>query len=432
MPGDSRPRAGLGQAFGVREFRVIWLAELVSIAGDQLARVALTVLVYGRTGSALWAALTYALTFLPALLGGVLLGRLADRYPRREVMVACDLARAVLVALMALLAVADPSRVLLWAVCGLLVLVVLLAPPHAAAQGALLPEILSGPRFEAGLAVRQITNQAAQVAGFAAGGVLVAVLSPPTALGLNAATFAASALLLRLGVRARPAVQPNEARRPGPSVAARPGPTWLEDVRVGVRAVFDDPRRRTLALTVWLVGGYVVPEALAVPYAAGLGAGPAVAGVLMAADPAGSVLGAWLFMRFVPERARARAIGPLAVLAGVPLAACIVAPGVAASVLLWGVAGACATASLVQAQAEFVRATPDAVRGRAIGVAASGLITAQGVAILLGGLAAEVSDARTAVAACGMLGAAAGVALAVWLRVVRAPGAAPAAVPTDG
>ena len=52
----------------------------VSVAGDQLARVALTVLVYGRTGSAAWAAATYALTFLPALLGGVLLGGLADRY----------------------------------------------------------------------------------------------------------------------------------------------------------------------------------------------------------------------------------------------------------------------------------------------------------------------------------------------------------------
>src|SRR4051794_9572143 len=79
-------------------FRALWLAELLSVAGDQLARVALAVLVFGRTGSASWSALTYALTFLPALFGGVLLGGLADRFPRRRVMVVADLARAWLVA----------------------------------------------------------------------------------------------------------------------------------------------------------------------------------------------------------------------------------------------------------------------------------------------------------------------------------------------
>ncbi|MGH8966506.1 MAG: MFS transporter, partial [Actinomycetes bacterium] len=47
--------SGLGAVFRVPEFRVVWGAELVSVAGDQLARVALAVLVYGRTGSAVWA-----------------------------------------------------------------------------------------------------------------------------------------------------------------------------------------------------------------------------------------------------------------------------------------------------------------------------------------------------------------------------------------
>src|SRR5688572_28798166 len=95
-------RTGLGAVFAIREFRYIWFAELASVVGDQLARVALAVLVYGRTGSALWAAFTYALTFLPALLGGVLLSWLADRYRRREVMIMADLLRAGLVAAMAI------------------------------------------------------------------------------------------------------------------------------------------------------------------------------------------------------------------------------------------------------------------------------------------------------------------------------------------
>jgi predicted MFS family arabinose efflux permease len=406
MPGapeDEPQRAGLAGPFGVAEFRALWAAELVSVAGDQLARVALTVLVYGRTDSAAWAAATYALTFLPALLGGVLLGRLADRYARRAVMISCDLARAGLVALMAL--PATP----LWAVCALLVVVVLLAPPHSAAQCALLPQVLRGSLFEAGLALRQITNQAGQVAGFALGGVLVAVLSPGAALAIDAATFAVSAFVLRVGVRARPAPTP-----PGPPTVA--GSSWIDEIGGGLRAVFGHPRRLLLAAAVWLVGCYVLPEALAAPYAAQLGAGPALVGALMAADPAGSVVGVWLFTRFAPERMRTRLIWPLALLAGLPLAACAFAPGPVASVLLWAVAGAGATACLVQAQAEFVRQTPDEMRGRAIAVAASGLVTAQGAAVLLGGVAAEAWTARDAVVVCGLLGALVAGGLAVASR----------------
>jgi MFS family permease len=81
------------------EFRALWLAELVSTGGDQIARVALSVLVFVRTGSAALSAFTFALTFLPALIGPVL-GGLADRYPRREVMVVSALSRGVVMAVM--------------------------------------------------------------------------------------------------------------------------------------------------------------------------------------------------------------------------------------------------------------------------------------------------------------------------------------------
>src|SRR5262245_51548455 len=80
-------------ALSIVEFRALWLAYAQSIVGDQLARVALSILVFNRTGSPAWTAITYALTFLPALVAGVLLSGLADRHPRREVMMGADLAR---------------------------------------------------------------------------------------------------------------------------------------------------------------------------------------------------------------------------------------------------------------------------------------------------------------------------------------------------
>jgi MFS family permease len=199
---------GLGEVFRNAEFRALWAAELCSILGDQLARVGLAVLVYGRTGSAAWTAATYALTFLPALAGGVLLGRLADRYRRRELMMVADLARAGLLGVMAL------PGVPLWLLCVLLVVVVTLGAPHSAAQGALLPDVL-GSRFEAGLAVRQITSQSAQLAGFGLGGAALTVVSPSVALAADALTFAASAALVRFGLRDRPV-----AAAAGPTAAA--------------------------------------------------------------------------------------------------------------------------------------------------------------------------------------------------------------------
>ncbi len=388
--------------FGVREFRFLWSAELLSIFGDQLARVALAVLVYGRTQSALWSAAVYALTFLPALLGGVLLSWLADRFRRRAVMVGADVARAVLVAAMAM------PGLPLWALCALLVVVVLLGSPFAAAQGALLPDVLPGELYDRGLAVRQMTSQAAQLVGFAGGGVLVAAISPGLALVADAVTFLLSAALIRIGV------------------ANRPTPTATRDTGGSVRGVITsiaaDPRRRVLVLLAWLVGWYVVPEALAAPYADQLGAGPAVVGVLMAADPLGSVLGAWLFVRYVPAHHRARLVGVLAVCAGIPLVLCAFRPGLVLTFALWSLSGAASTAYLLQTQSGFVRATPDADRGRAIGVAASGIVAAQGIAVFIGGVMADLWDPAIATAVAGATGALCSFACAVaWRRADQPP-----------
>ena len=94
--------AGYRQVFAVAEFRALWAAQVLSVGGDQLARVALTVLVYAHTGSTLLAAAAYAASIAPQFLGGLLLSGLADRWPRRGIMIACDLGRIPLALLMAL------------------------------------------------------------------------------------------------------------------------------------------------------------------------------------------------------------------------------------------------------------------------------------------------------------------------------------------
>src|SRR5215831_2498449 len=99
-PGTPAGRASYRDVLGAGEFRVIFVAHVVSMLGNVVAAVALTVLVYQQTRSAALAAFVLALSFLPYLLGATLLGAAADRLPTRRVLVGCDLASAALVACM--------------------------------------------------------------------------------------------------------------------------------------------------------------------------------------------------------------------------------------------------------------------------------------------------------------------------------------------
>ncbi len=397
-------QAGFRDVLAVREFRALWAAELLSVVGDQLARVGLAVLVYQQTGSAGWTALTYALTFLPALLGGLFLSGLADRLPRRELMVGVDLARAAVAALMAVPAL--PLPVLL----ALVFLLTLGGAPFKAAQQALLPTILEGDRYVTGLSLRTVTNQAAQVCGFLGGGALLVVLDPHLALGANAVTFVVAAVLVAAGV----------TRRPAPAAPA----AHERETGTG-RMLWQDRGLRALVALSWLVGIFTIPEGLAAPYADTLGATVAAVGLLLAADPAGSIVGAWLVTKLPPQR-RPAMTGWLAVAAGVPLTLCFLQPPLAVVVLLWAISGACATAYLILAQAAFVLGVPDHRRGAASGLASAGVLSSQGVAVLAAGVLADATSPVLAVVVGGIAGVVlTGLSGASWLRARSRQGRAP-------
>lgn len=166
------PRTRQGQWRSVwanREFRGLWAAFATTLIGDQLARVALTLLVFNLTGSPLAAATAYAVTLLPALVGGPLLSGLADRHPRRTGMVCCDLASAGLTAVMALPGLPLP------ALFALVFAVTLLASPFAAARSALIRDLFGDDdRYAVATTVSSLTFRASQIVGYAGGGALVA------------------------------------------------------------------------------------------------------------------------------------------------------------------------------------------------------------------------------------------------------------------
>lgn len=387
--------------FAVAEFRWLWLAHALSVAGNQLARVALTVLVFDRTASAGLSALTYAVSYVPDLIGGAFLSGLADRYSRRTVMVVTDLLRAGLVAAMAI-----PGMPLAVQIT-LLVGVQLVAVPFQAARQAAMPNILSSDALALGLGVMSMTYQTALVLGFGVGASVVAALGYYDALLLNAATFVLSAAIIRYGMRPHhPA-----ARTGAPDDNGR----WAT-ITAGWRIVAGDPKLRVLLLIACLAGFYAVPEGLAVPLADQLDAGTTGAGWLLAANPIGTVLGMLALKRLRPERQLAL-LGPLALLTSLVLIPTVWQPHIVVLVVLWAVSGAFSAHDMIT-QAAYVKTAPDAHRSQAVGLAIAALRAAQGLGIIVAGVAAQVLPPTWVIGIAAGLGTAiAAAAWAAWSRV---------------
>ncbi|WP_350275624.1 MFS transporter [Kribbella sp. HUAS MG21] len=379
-------RPTIREVVAVAEFRALWIAHAQSRLGDQLARVAIAVLVFDRTASALLTAVTYALSFLPPLVSAPLLTGLADRFPRRTVMVVTELVRAALTATMAIPGL--PIAVLIV----LLVAVVSLQPLYSAARNALLPDVLEGDRFVVGVGLASATDSVVQVLGFAVGGLLVSLTGSHVALGINAATFLVSSTMIRTGLRHRDV--PAGARR-----------TVGRSVSAGVRLIWTDRRLRSLLGLLYLYGFYLAPEGLAAPYAAQAGGGDAAVGLLMAADPVGAMIGSVLLSRWLPARWRSRSLGPLAVASAVPLAVSAVLPSVPGAVGLWVLVGVLSSYTML-AHATFVRLVPNDQRGQVVGLASAGLQAAQGLGVAAAGVLADLTSPATAIALMGATGGA--------------------------
>ncbi|UMP06464.1 MFS transporter [Amycolatopsis sp. EV170708-02-1] len=380
MKTNAAPR--MTAALANREFRALWLAEVQSLIGDQLTIVALAILVYDRTGSALLSAVVYSLTFLPALAGGLGLSQLADRYPRRTVLVVSSLLQGSLIAIMAI--PGTPLALL----CGLVVLARLVNAPGNAAQNALTREVFTDDDlYLKSQDIRGISTNTAMLLGLAGGGLLVSQVGASWALALDAATFLLSAAVVRFSVSRRAAASDGNG-------------SWFG----AVKQVFGNRHLRVLIWFSWLVGLAVIPEGLAAPLAAEMGVGKQAVGWLLAADPLGFVIGAFLLSRFVSAGQRRKLLGVLAALPMVALIAFALQPGLIPALLLLAAAGA-AGAYLITVSATFITWVPNELRGGAGGVYRTGLRVAQGIGAGLGGLAADrLGSATSAIALAGVVG----------------------------
>ena len=341
-------------------FSRLFAAQLISFAGDWFATVALLGLALELTGSPAIASLLLVVQTGTFALASPIAGVLADRYDRRRLMVIADLAR-VPVALAFLLA-RDPDTLwIAFAAAGLLSVGAAVFEPTSSAS---LPNLVEEEELpEANVLIGAAWGTMLAV-GAALGGLVAATLGRDVAFAVNAASFAASALLI-VGIRRSfRAVVTREAA--GEAVHRGLGGV-AESIRVVLRFARGNRTLAALLLSKTTFGvGTGVILMLAIFGREVFKAGDAGIGILFAARGLGALLGPFLVRSIVGVSERgliagiAASFGIFALSYGLlPLAPIL--PLAALAVFAGHLGGG---AQWTLSSYGLQRAAPDAIRGR--------------------------------------------------------------------
>ncbi|MFE0183727.1 MULTISPECIES: MFS transporter [Streptomyces] len=368
MPDDT-PRRTYTDLFRTPEFSPLFLSSSANIAAQTVSGLALGTLVFRATNSPLLSALSMFGPALAQVLGATFFLSGADRLPPRATLAGLALAFAAATAALAL------PGLPVWAMLAIVLAEGLIASLGGGVRWGLLTEILSKDGYLSGRSLFNMMSGVMQIAGYAAGGVLVAVLSPRLCLLLAAALYGTSAALaLRL------------TRRP-PRASGRPSvrATWSANARL-----WSAPARRHVYLALWIPNGLVVGcESLYVSY------DPRAAGTLFACAALGMLAGDVTVGRLLPARLRPRLGIPLLVLLAAPYLVLFLRPPLPLTAVLVALASFGFGASLVQ-QERLVALTPDDLSGHALGLHSAGMLTMQGVAATAAGTVAQLTSPATA------------------------------------
>ncbi|MGW1170481.1 MFS transporter [Streptomyces sp. NPDC002550] len=383
------------------EFTPLFAGSAAQTAAQTIGGLALATLVYRATGSPLLSAVSMFGPSLAQVLGATFLLSGADRLPPRTALSAIALAFAAGTAVQAV------PGLPVGAVFGVLLLLGLVASLGAGVRWGLLNEILAKDGYLPGRSLFNMMSGLMQIAGFATGGALLAMLSPRVCLLLAAALYLTAALALRLGLTARP---PRSGGRPTASA------TW----RTNALLWSSRPRRLTY-LGLWLPNGLVVGcESLYVSYA------PHAAGTLFACGALGMFAGDVTVGRLLPPAVRRRLATPLLLLLATPYLVFCAHPPLPVAAVCATVASVGFGASLVQ-QERLMDLTPDELAGQALGLHSSGMLTMQGVSAALAGAVAQLTSPAAGMTLMAAGSVAVTLALATAARRSAEPGREPAA-----
>ena len=356
------------------DFRKFWLGQTISSLGDAFTGFALPLLVYQLTGSALNLAIAGAVAFAPYLLFGLLIGAWVDRVNRRRLMIASDIARALLVASVPLLSAAGFFA--LWYIYAVEFLAATLAIGFSAAQAAAVASLVDRDSLSAANGRLIASISAASIVGPLLAGGLAAFVPLPALLLIDALSFLASALAL------------NSIRRSFNPGERLPPASIRQEIAQGLRYVWSTPvlRTITLLLTLLNVVGPTTRVQLVLFAKQRLDASDAQVGLLSAAASVGVLLGSlaigWLTRRWPLGRAALGAVMLQALL----LIAFAQTRQYWAALPLWGLLAGAGVVVDIGVMSLRQAVTPDHLLGRVTTVSRTIGFVAIPLSTLLGGV----------------------------------------------
>lgn len=389
--------------FAVRDFRLLWLGEAISVLGDQFALIALPWLALVLTGSPLALGGVMAVMAVPRALLMLIGGVSVDRFSPRRVMLWSNAVR--LVAVGALGAVVMAGAAELWMLYVFALVFGIADAFFFPAQTSIVPELVEPEQLQRANGIVQGTAQAAVLVGPALAGVVIAAASTNgaaagvggigIALLLDAVTFVASLVTLWL-IRPRAhAVAPAQA-------------SILESIREGVRFVWSSPGLRAVILVSLAANMFIVgPFEVGMPYIAyaRLPEGAAAFGIILAAFGGGSLLGLVVGSMLPPPRPSR--LGPVVmaslVLAGIGIAAIAAVHTTLLAALFTAVAGAALGYGNLLGITWIQGRIPPELMGRVMSLLITGSVGLVPVSMFLAGAAVQLNvDATMLVAGAGM------------------------------
>lgn len=349
----------------VRPFRFLVLGQAISEFGNAFQVVALPLLIFARGGAAAQIGLVVSAFGFGRLITTPVAGILVDRYGAVRIMAVSDLGRMLLAA--GLTAVAATG----WGGTAVIAMIAgpvgLLAGLFMPAEWAVMPGLLPAEELAAGNALNTTITYAAGLIGPSIAGLVVGFADPAVAFGIDAATFAVSALTLTAIVRLRLTATAAKKARGKAKAGAKSTEAERADQPKGFLGLLRTSPLLRAILVVTIVANLTMGglNRVALPALAtrGFGAGARGLGVMLAAFAAGSMIGGLFAAGFATVRSRGRA----AMLSGLVLALAVTLTplaGLAGAAVLLAVAGAAATVTNVLVVTTVQKGTPPHLLGR--------------------------------------------------------------------
>jgi MFS family permease len=391
---EAPPRAATFASLRIRNFRTYAAGLFVSATGSWVQRIAQDWLVLELTGSATAVGITTACQFLPTLVIGLFGGMLADRFPKRALLLVTQSGLGLFAAALSVLTLTD--RVEVWHVYALALGLGVVGAIDNPCRQAFVKDLVGTDGIRNAIGLLSSTFQLGALVGPLLAGVIIGAGGNGIAFAVNAATYLASITALIL-VR-------DDELRVGDSLSGQREPVRMRD---GLRYVAGHPRVRWPVVLVGTFGVFIMslPVTLAAFADVVLRSGAGGYGLLNSLVAAGSLTGALLSARRV-VRSRLRTLVGIAGLLAVTTMLAAVAPTAWAFLPLLAALGVATLLFLTTAQAMVQQTTPDLLRGRVLGVYTLVFIGSGALGSPMVGWLAEHLGPRTALLLAGAIPAA--------------------------